>query len=109
MKHDDPAIKKFAQALKEWAESPVEPRQTESFPGPERELHTRSWSWMLSRAGVAGLLGLVVWLGLGLRPKRDVEPPIATDTVVAVEEDQLLLWLDDQTPLYLALADLGEE
>lgn len=99
----------FAAALRRWAERPVPPApawKTPSTTTPRpRRVPAAGWRWAAA-ALAAGALALALVPG---RWRRAADPPAAspapaTASIVVDQQDVLVLWLDDETPLYLHLA-----
>ena len=104
---------RFDEALRDWAGA--EPRTPAGqaaqqvmarLPEPRSQRwHTSSW---LPLASAAAGLALMLVVGWALLPGTEVPstpvPSAAEIALPPLQENVVLLWLDDQTPLYLTVA-----
>lgn len=107
---NDRSHDRFDEAFKSWAEQPA------STPGDEAAQHVvarlperRGLRWFagsqLRLAAAAAGLALVLVVGWATRPQSPDPVALAQEvSLPLLQENVVLLWLDDQTPLYLTLA-----
>ena len=111
----DREMERFDEALKAWAERPLETPPDEAvqellahLPEKQTGAWLADWRWRLATAttGLA-LLVMVGWATLF----EDPGPSTIGEEVALppLHEDVVLLWLDEETPLYLTVAPPATE
>lgn len=116
MTHDDRKLKDFEERFRRWAQRPPDTPPEEAARRvvdrlPAQGATFRPWHGLAA----AAVLALVVtsWLLLGPGGTPTPTPPIG-ETAVAesahpADSDEVLLWLDESTPLYMTFAPAGQE
>ena len=101
----DQQQERFDEAFRAWAARPpatpsgVAARRMEDRIRRRRPL-TGS-RWLVAAAAVAALaVGSVALLQLGSTPESPVGAPVAS-RAISLETDEVLIWLDPETPLYM--------
>jgi len=101
----------FEQAFKRWAEHPPETPPDQAAARVVSQLTERRGISLLAGsrvrfAAAAAALTLVVVVGwVTLQPESPAAIPATSEVVLPpLEENVVLLWLDQQTPLYLTVA-----
>lgn len=110
MNRQEEPLKEFAEELKRWSGRPT------SYPPDEasRRLQARLAAprHPLLRNPRIALVGMLVAAVLGGYWIRKDAVPVSSgpgaDASIVLRDDQLLLWLDEQTPLYLSLESSGD-
>ncbi len=109
---DDGLDNGFEQAWRRWAAQPPRQSPTEAAAGVAlriRQRRGRRSSWMLAAAAAALLAAVgttILW-----RPSRTVPSalPVTEQEALAPGKGEVLLWLDEQTPLYMTFQAPEEE
>lgn len=110
-KVQEDSLREFSKALHGWSSQPPEHSGFEAAERLEPGRDERKMGVpILFRFVLAGLLVMVLWFGSRYQPGTpDRLVPISAESpVLALQEDQVLLWLDEETPLYLELAGTGD-
>ena len=117
MTHDDRNVQDFEERFRRWAgrpptTSPEEAaRRVADRVPPHRETPLRAWPGLAAAAVL--LLGLGLWLWFGPVPSRSPQPPVfqaeMDEPVHPTDSNEVLLWLDESTPLYRTFAPPGQE
>ncbi len=102
---DDGLDDRFAQAWKRWAAQPPRQSPAEAAAGVALRIRQRRGqqlsSWMLAAAAailLAAVSTTILW-----KPARTVPSaqPINEQGTLAPGKGEVLLWIDEQTPLYM--------
>lgn len=117
MTHDDRNLQDFEERFRRWARRPPRTpaeeaarRVADRLP-PRRESPFRAWPGLAAAAVL--LLGLALWLVLGPATEPPAQPPVLRaeidEPVHPADSNEVLLWLDESTPLYMTFAPPGQE
>ena len=97
---------RFEEAYREWLSRPPGLSPAQAAGRVSERLHTRgrARSWMAAAAAslLAGAIGISIWWTTA----RVATAPIATPAPLGSGE--VLMWLDDQTPLYMTFQSEAE-
>ncbi len=116
MTHDDRKLNEFEERFRRWAQRPPETSPEEAARQvvgrlPARRATFRPWHGLAAAAVLA--LVVVSWLLLGPGGNPGQTPPILKTEVAEsahpADSDEVLLWLDESTPLYMTFAPAGQE
>ncbi len=110
---DDDRLQQFDRALRRWAARPpaTPPREAaaqvaERLAGSQRGSRSR---WLVAAAAVLAVAVAGVELSRHESVREDEVPAAVSQTAaVSLTGDEVLIWLDEETPLYMTLSRTQE-
>ncbi len=110
-KREEESLREFGDALQEWSGQPPARSAGEAVGELQGQLEATGFDSRLPlRFGLVGLFTLALLVGIWFRPQPgEGVPQVSSEApALAIEHNQLLFWLDAETPLYMELGSPGD-